>query len=418
MQAHHARLRACDLASDNCRKRAEGHLRYPRHVLASYSNLCLPRSVLVVVMAACLPQSDSSMSCSLASLDLPGIRFDAAIVRDHIQVVPAARCPVPKTVVLLGDVVADEEGEGDATTLAPGRVSAILANDGERVDKGQVLAWIDSPEVGRIAAEVVRARSRAKEMERVHLKELGSRWPRRIDDDDIGVARAHGDLLAARTLLRALGGEEPANDALDESAASGLPVRAPIDGVITKRMVHVGAPVSAVQPLFHVVAPERVYVLATVPEAEAVAVHEWDRAKIILRSHGSREVEESCAASVVRSLEVVDSSHATPVRIAPGSCRRLTAGQIVDIAIEAHTTNVAKIVIPKSAVTDVSGASVVFVQRTATDFEPRIVRLGNEASSSEAVVETGVREGEVVVVGGVAKLSDELAERVARQRRR
>jgi cobalt-zinc-cadmium efflux system membrane fusion protein len=71
-------------------------------------------------------------------------------------------------------------------------------------------------------------------------------------------------------------------------------------------------------------------------------------------------------------------------------------------------------VIARSAVTEISGKAVVFVQQPDGDFELHEVSLG-ESNLGRIRVLSGLREGEAVVVDGVftlksAVLRDSLAE--------
>jgi cobalt-zinc-cadmium efflux system membrane fusion protein len=73
------------------------------------------------------------------------------------------------------------------------------------------------------------------------------------------------------------------------------------------------------------------------------------------------------------------------------------------IALADGTTNPARIVVPRAAVTDVAGKPVVFVRDPDGAFSLHDVTLGQEAPGKVEVL-AGLGEGEAVVVDGVFTL--------------
>jgi cobalt-zinc-cadmium efflux system membrane fusion protein len=339
------------------------------------------------------------------------IKVDPKLLEERIQVAVAERRALRGALVLTGQVVADEEGEGDAIALATGRVAALVVDDGARVKKGAILAWIDAPEVARMTAEVVRARTRAAQADRLLARQLEleaqqATSKNALDEARAGASGAHADLLAARTILLGVGGAEPMV-ASDTISGTRLAVRAPIEGVVVKRMTQVGSAVTLDKPLFHLVAPERVYVLAKLPETARHVVHEKELATVRRREAAGSEDEKGCAATVVRSFDVVDPDRTVPIRLAPTACTGMVVGRYVDVTFETHPAGAAGLVVPKEAAVEIKGARVVFVKRGPSAFEPRAVRLG-QATATEVVVEDGLKDGDSVVVRGAVLLKGEV----------
>jgi hypothetical protein len=116
---------------------------------------------------------------------------------------------------------------------------------------------------------------------------------------------------------------------------------------------------------------------------------------------------------VTRNYRVVDAQRSVPIRLElDGACPELIVGGYVDVAFAfdaplAPDAGAAPIVVPRDAVIDVKGASVVFVQRAPTAFtaEPVVVVPGE---GPDAVIASGVGDGDTVVVEGTLLLKGEL----------
>jgi membrane fusion protein, heavy metal efflux system len=311
-----------------------------------------------------------------------------------------------------GEVRSNEAGSAEAGTLVSGRVATLDAVEGARVKKGQVLAWVDAPEVGRAAADVLRARARAGVAARrlarqVELEKQQATSGQAVDDARGEDEAARADLLAARTLLANLGGVEPAEGSHRELAIVRVPVRAPIDGVVAKRDAVLGAPVSPDKSLFRIVAGDRVAVVARVPETAQLPAA-GTRATLVAR--GSSPA--SCAATSTGTLGAIDEATRTySVRLEPdsASCTWLVPGGYVDVGFPGAAAGEAHdLVVPREAVIDVSGVPSAFVP-TAREgqFAVRTLRV-RAGEGPELVVESGLAEGEKIVVAGALLLKGEM----------
>ncbi len=295
---------------------------------------------------------------------------------------------------------------------AEGRVASLGAVEGQRVARGQVLAWLDAPEVGHAAADVLRARARAtvaarKLARQLDLEKQEATSKNAVDDARAEDQIARADLVAARTLLSTLGGEEPPAGAEAQASLVSVrvPVRSPIAGVVAQRDAALGAPVSPDRTLFRIVGAARATVLARVPETSA------EPAPGAVASLHARGGGASCPATVDGSLGVVDEATRTvALRLEPdASCTWLVPGGYVDVAFSTTPAGAApQLVVPREAIVDVRGVPSVFVVGPMPEqFVLHAVRPGPGAGP-EVVVESGVDEGDRVVVAGALLLKGEL----------
>jgi len=376
------------------------------------SRIALACSCLVAAAAGCSSRAAPAAAPAPPATHAPRTLTVAPelLAEGRVRVGAAERRALRGELVLVGEVMAGEGGEADASTLVEGRVAELTAGEGERVKRGQVLAWIDAPAVGRATAEVLRARSRALVAARQLARQLQLDREQATSQNAVDEARAtdaaaRAELAAARTLLASVGGSEPSG-AVGSSVSARVAVRAPIDGVVVKRNVVLGGPVAPDKPLFHLVSTAHAWVRARLPET-APPLPEGTAATLRPRE-GAAADAPTCRARVVASFGWVDEHRTVPLRVAPlGECPALEVGRYVDVLVTTTSAVGSGVVVSKEAAVEYKGTTVVFVESGAGRFVARPVRLG-ASTASEVVVESGVAPSERVVTTGAILLKGEL----------
>lgn len=316
---------------------------------------------------------------------------------------------------IVGEVRSSESGSAEAGTLVAGRVASFEVAEGARVKRGQVLAWVDAPEVARAAANLLSARARAvlaahKRARQETLDTASATSKNALDDARAEDAAAHAELLAARTLLASLGGAEPPLAPEASALMVRVPVRAPIAGIIAERNAVLGGAVSADKPLFRIVADSQssFSILARVPET-APKPDAGALATITPRADSS----STCRASVEGSLGGIDVQTRTlAVRLAPEkSCAWLMPGLFVDVRFASANDPSQlppRVVVPLSAIVDLRGKPMVFVAGAVPgEFTARPVQTGANGPN-EVTIDSGLSAGEQVVIEGALLLGGEL----------
>ena len=176
---------------------------------------------------------------------------------------------------------------------------------GSRVQKGDLLADIDTPEVdqqlSQARADLATAQANA------HLSEItSSRYAELLKTDGVSkqeVDNAAGDLAAKRAIVQSA----EANVHRLEEMKSFQRIYAPFSGVITRRNVDIGTLINAgntgsSQQLFFLAqtSPLRVYV--RVPEIYANTIHTGLGGYLELTQYPGRKIE----AKVARTAEAID----------------------------------------------------------------------------------------------------------------
>jgi len=380
----------------------------------------------LLAIALCLPLSCRRAPPATSDAGLPASANDAG--KDHVtvdrQLVTAGRIklapvtsrPLSGELRVAGEVRSSEAGSAEAGTLVAGRIASLEVSEGTQVKRGQVLAWVDAPEVARAAADLLLARSRAivakrKRGRQETLDTASATSKNALDDARAEDEAARAELLAARTRLASLGGAEPPTDPELESLIVRVPVRSPLTGIVAERNAVLGGAVSPEKTLFRIVAESQrsSAILARVPETVPTKPQVGEQATIIRRGNAG----STCSALVEGSLGGIEPQTRTlAVRLAPDkNCTWLIPGSFVDVvfaSLRASPTLPASLVVPRTAIVDVRGKPTVFVADSAPgEFSPHVVEPG-PGDSTEVSVASGLAAGDQIVVEGALLLKGEL----------
>ncbi len=296
---------------------------------------------------------------------------------------------------VLGVVAAEEKGLAEIHTRFAGWVEKLhVTETGQRVEKGQVLAEVYSPELLAAQAEYLAAQG----------------W------DAVGASRSihgAGSLGAdARRRLELLGisPEEIATLEARKEPLRALPLRSPARGHVTVRRVVQGAYVQPGALLFEVADLSRVWVLAELPEIEAGKVAKGQRASVGLTAYP----EQTFVGVVDFLYPSVDAATRTrKVRVVlPNPKLLLLPGMYAELALSAAPRSM--LVIPRDALIETGSARYVFL---ADDdrYEPRSVEVGQRIDDW-IEIRSGLKPKDQVVTSANFLLDSESRIRAARRR--
>jgi RND family efflux transporter MFP subunit len=286
---------------------------------------------------------------------------------------------------------------------------ASFPTPGTRVEAGELLATIaptpGAPEdAARATLAVVEAQARIEasrvEVERVERMVADQAIPgRRLDEAQRQLQVAEAGLAAAR---RAQGVYASAQSG---RGSGSWRITSPIAGIIDAVDVSPGEAVGPEDLLFRVVDPDVLWLRADVPEAWASRFARDANASFQLigdeRWHAiDLAGAEGSSASLVHASRSVDAGSRT-VRVvyALGEVgEALRVGAAVRVSIPVGDL-VDAVTVPRSALLDVEGRSVVYVQVEGESFAERSVRTGPSEGDRVAIL-AGVEGGERVVTRG------------------
>ena len=305
------------------------------------------------------------------------------------------------------DGVVEAVRRADLAAQTNGRVTAVERDVNDRVQRGDVLLRITAVEQDA-GANAARAQLRAAEASAAEAEQTYKRYAalaggQFVSKLQLDQARAARDAaIAARDAARA-------NVAQAAQQAGYTVVRAPFDGVVSRRDVESGETVAPGQALMSVYAPSDLRIEVSVPQSSADAIRRDPRAQV--RLPDGREV---VPAEVIVFPAADVTSHSVNVRVvlpaldpppAPG-----TTAKVVFVA-DAPGAAAAPLRIPASSVAQRGELSGVYVKQ-GERLLLRQLRLGARIGDQVEVI-SGLQTGEAVARDPVAALQALEAQRKA-----
>lgn len=334
------------------------------------------------------------------------IRFPAEFAkRASIAFAPVERREVSPLVVLPGTVELDSRRVATVGTRIPGRVRQVLKFEGEEVKAGDVLAEIESAELGRAQTELLKARAReeAAAADRVREERLAAAKISSLRDAQAARAAAvaaRAERLAAEQSLRALGGTP------DSTGEIGvLQLKSPIAGRVLSSKLTRGKSLEATDTPFLIADLSRLWIRLALFERDLRAVRVGDPVEVAPQVDPSHKIQ----GHVVRTGEVVDpQTHSAEVWVeVENADRRLRPGEAVTATIRGSGEGGKWPAVPNDAIVTIDGKPTVFVAVADNAVQIRPVTLGVSGEKSTAVV-SGLQEGERVVTSGTFALKSEI----------
>jgi cobalt-zinc-cadmium efflux system membrane fusion protein len=327
---------------------------------------------------------------------------EGSALRNRLSVMPAAAQAVSAKLVLPGVVESDPARTAAVLTPLGGRVIALKVSLGDRVARGQVLAVVDSPDLGQAyddydkAADTVKLTEKNLGRQEAQNK-LGTASDRDLDQARSDHAQAVAEYTRTQARLKILG--VPLGGA---SSSRLLTVTAPVGGSITALAVASGNMINdPTQPLMTIADLSTVWVTALVPEKDVASVSKNQDAEVSLVAYPDRVLRGK--VSFVSAVIEPDSRR-NKLRIAfanPDYALKPNMFAAVTLSGPAHS----QVVLPSSALLMNNDRTSVFVATAPWTFERRTVDPQLEQGSSVAI-RSGVEAGEQVVVKGGILLND------------
>jgi membrane fusion protein, heavy metal efflux system len=322
------------------------------------------------------------------------------------------RIGVPGTIVPDADRIARVSVKLSATA------AELRKKLGDTVEKGEVIAVLESREVANAKSEYLAARLN-NDLQRNLYERDKILWDRHVIAEQI-VLRSEGaavqakiNLDIARQKLFALGVTEKELAALPDEPETSLrrqEVRAPISGRVVDRKVDLGAAVgrdNLETELFTVADLDRVWIELAVGPTNLPAVAEGQTVSVVAHGLAKRAVGKIVFISPIVERETHSARVVAEIANPDGNWR---PGSLVQAEIAIGQRSVA-LAVPASAVQTIAKTRVVFV-RTQDGFERRPVTLG-EGDDQLSEVLSGVREGETIAVSNTFVLKAELLKSAA-----
>ena len=327
---------------------------------------------------------------------------ESSPLRKRLTVTPVHAESVSAKLLLPATVESDPARTAAVLTPLGGRVLEIRVALGDRVHQGQVLAVIDSPDLGQAyddndkAADAAQLTQKNLTRQEEQLK-LGTVSSRDLDQARSDNAQAAAEYARTLARLKTLGVpvERKAHSTL-------LSVEAPVSGSVTSLAIARGNMINdPTQPIMTVADLSTVWVTALVPEKDVAAIARNQDADVTLSAYPGRVLH----GKVLFVSDVIEpDSRRDKLRIAfPNPDVSLKPNMFATVALSGQAES--RVVVPTSALLMNNDRTSVFVATAPWTFERRVVDAQLEEGPTVALG-SGVKDGEQVVVKGGILLND------------
>ena len=346
------------------------------------------------------------------------IRLDPAAAKaSGVRVEAAGQRALLPEIRTTGRVAFNENRLAHVGPRSEGRVVEVKADLGAQLAKGQVVAILDSVELGRARAEFLGARAELQVAEARVAREQALLAEKITSQAEVLAAQAafeqsRGRSSLAAETLRVLGLSAREIEALDfgSDAPGRLALRAPFAGTLVERHLQRGEYVARPDTLFTVADLSSLWIWIDVYERDLSRVHLGDEARVTVDAWPGR----TWSGAVTYIRDAVDpDSRTVRARIEvenPDRALRAEMFAAVQLLDPHHEDADAETVlaVPDAAVQRGAKGSVLYVETAPGTYEQRDITLGHR-SGGFAEVLSGLTTGEQVVVAGAFLMKTEAA---------
>lgn len=325
--------------------------------------------------------------------------------------VVAARA-VSSEIAATAEIVPPDDGIARVGAKVPGRLTKLAVGVGDAVKLGQLIAYVDAPELGKAkgdylsAAAIARVTRETADREKALFdKKISSERDYRLAEAEATKARAEKEAAEAR--LHSLGLSEGALSQLsaDQHSSSTIAVTAPIAGMIVERAVSLGQMVEP-QGTIAVIMDLRTVWLQ-------VDVYEKDLAKLALKQKVTATVTAWPGRTFDGEIQSIGAvldrrSRTVKVRVVVTNADgALKPGMFAKVLLSGSSGEPRQgLFVPASAVQRDGDEHIVFVPVSDHEFQLRKVETG--VTTAEWIeIKHGLVAGEKVVTTGAFQLKSE-----------
>ena len=336
----------------------------------------------------------------------------AQIAALRIEVAPAGPGILSRTVRVPGNVMMDPDRIGHVPAKVIGTVVELRKRLGDVVQKGEVVAYLESREVADAKSEFLTAGANL-ELQTTLIERERSLFEKKISaeqqflraENAFSLSKLRHDL--ARQKLSALDVDEAEIAELPKQPVANLrryALRSPIAGRVIDRRVDLGAPVGGDQQekeIYVVADLSSVWVELTVSAPDLALLKEGDDITI---EDSTRE--KATGKTIFVSPMVSKETRTTRVIVSLDNADgRWRPGSFVGASIPVDQRPVA-LLLPRNALQTIDGKLIAFVQ-VPDGFEAHAVQAGAMTEDAVEVI-GGLKPGEIVAVLNTFVLKSDL----------
>lgn len=333
-------------------------------------------------------------------LDTAAIRLGGIQVRVVDSITTSA-------LLVTGSIMFDADRVSHVGSRSDGRIVAVQADLGARVQRGQALAMLESVEVGQIRAEEREAEALLRIAQENHareqrLAEQGISSRKELLEAESQLRRAEAALHSAEDRLQVLGASH------DHGAGGQFSLVAPFAGVVVARDASLGEMATPADTLFTVADLSGVWIELDIFERDLARVGRGQSVAVMVTAYPGR----TFPGRIVYVGDVLDPAKRTVrarVEI-PNPESALKPGMFATASIQVGGGGPPLAVVPQDALQMVEGRRVVFVPGDAPgEFQVVPVEVGETIDGDRVIILSGIAPGSRVVTAGAFALRSELS---------
>jgi cobalt-zinc-cadmium efflux system membrane fusion protein len=319
----------------------------------------------------------------------------------HVQVLTVQTAMLPRTLRLTGAVAYNSFRTTPVITQVSGPVSRVVVVPGQKVQKGEPMLYVASPDYSQLRTNYLKAKDAYALAQKAYarardLYEHKAIAEQNLEQAQSAAVQASGDLASSQAALKVMGITDP--DALVQAPPSfEVPVRAPINGEVVEQDVSAG---QLIQPgttqCFMISDTGSVWVLVNIYQKDLPQVRVGDA--VTIQTDTYPEVFHGRIAYVAPSLD--PNTRTLQARIEtnnPGE--KLKKDMYVVATVNAGGIPNA-IALPDAAVLrDSENQPFVYAAASSNQFGRRSVTLG-ESLNGQTEITSGLKAGDQVIGNG------------------
>ncbi|MGO9766711.1 MAG: efflux RND transporter periplasmic adaptor subunit [Myxococcaceae bacterium] len=316
---------------------------------------------------------------------------ESSPLRSRIQVAPATEQDIQSQLLATASVESDPARLARISPPLAGHVEKLLVHLGDRVEKGQPLFLLSSPDLAQAQADYVRAKSGLSQAQKTYarqkdLTEHGIGAQRELEQAEADRTVAQSELERARKRLEQLG--------VSVDAPPGpLVVRSPIAGRVVDLAVTGGEFKNDPNAVLMTVADlSTVWLTASVQEKDVRKVKVGDEAAAVFSAYP----DERFVGKVFSVADLLDlDTRTVKVRVSVDNPEgRFKPGMFATVRFSG--TSIPRVVVPSTALVLRGDESFAYVEVAPWVFEPRRVVTGQQQGDVTVITE-GLDAGTRVV---------------------
>ena len=273
-----------------------------------------------------------------------------------------------------------------------GTVKEVKVKEGDRVEKGQILAVLDprsyKDSLGIAAAKEKQAEDAYRRLLPLYQNKTAPAV--KMVEIETGLEQAKLAVSMAKTSLK------------------DTVLRASVSGIVAERSVEPGSSAAPGVPAFTLMQTQNVTAIAPVPEVHIAEIGVGESATITITALDKQF--DGTVAKIAPIANPLTRTYDVEISL-PNPDGELRVGMVAGVNLRVETGEAGIVVPPEAVRVDESGRSYVFVVTDDRILRKRYVRIDKFIGEGIALV-SGVKEGEPVVTSGTPMLADGIAVRI------